>query len=357
MQWRACWVGLGVVTGMLSTTLAFGQTQPRDPLAAEALFRQGLDALKRDDWVVACKKFEKSLELEPAVSTQFKLAKCREHENKLASAWYAYELALKMNRESQASERRRSELEGAIVNAISALKPRVPTLRMVVNPMPEGLVIARDGEPFASTLLGETIPIDPGQHEIIVRAPTYQDYRQKLDVPAGRAVELVVELVAERTKESAVTPVKPSPPVAIVPETKSIVRSPTVAERPVSNSTHSESFVWNQRHTGLAFTAVGVVSLGIASYYGVKTLQKVSEMDDYKRDDGSYERGVMGPHDEAVKNQRVGLVLACAGTAFSSLGLTLYLTAKRGNEERPQANHSTLALHLSPVGIQAEGGF
>jgi len=124
---------------------AYAQTPVHDPIGAEALFRQGLAALKSGDWTVACSKFQASVDLEPAVSTWVKVAKCHEHEGKLASAWYDYQRATKLNHELDQTERRREELGDFIRKAVATLEPRIPKLSVTVEPRPEGLQIYRDG--------------------------------------------------------------------------------------------------------------------------------------------------------------------------------------------------------------------
>jgi hypothetical protein len=50
----------------------------RDPVAAEALFRAGRDALKRGAWAAACSKLAESQTLDPAAGTALNLAVCQE---------------------------------------------------------------------------------------------------------------------------------------------------------------------------------------------------------------------------------------------------------------------------------------
>src|SRR5688572_14952271 len=107
---------LSVALALALTTLcaappALAQTA-RDPAAAEALFNTAKELLKAGDWANACAKFRASMELDPAVGTQIKIAKCHEHDGKLATAWYAYQRARQLNREKvDQSEARRRELD------------------------------------------------------------------------------------------------------------------------------------------------------------------------------------------------------------------------------------------------------
>src|SRR5258706_7329882 len=73
---------------MLLPGLALGA--PRDPAAAEALFRAGRAAADKGDYVTACPKFEESNRLDPELVTAFNLADCDEHVGKVASAWQLF---------------------------------------------------------------------------------------------------------------------------------------------------------------------------------------------------------------------------------------------------------------------------
>src|SRR4051812_40177212 len=76
-----------------------GAEPARDPVAAEALFQQARELLKQGAWGEACSKFETSMELDPSVSVLLKIARCREHEGKLAQAWYQLQRARALNLE------------------------------------------------------------------------------------------------------------------------------------------------------------------------------------------------------------------------------------------------------------------
>src|SRR3954470_17543612 len=73
---------------MLVPGLAFAA--PRDPAAAEALFRAGRAAVDRGDYVAGCSKFEESNRLDPEVGTAFNLADCDEHIGKVAFSWQLF---------------------------------------------------------------------------------------------------------------------------------------------------------------------------------------------------------------------------------------------------------------------------
>src|SRR5262245_52850537 len=71
---------------------AFGQA--RDAATAEALFRQGRQAMEAKSYAQACPKFAESQKLDPAAGTLMNLATCEEKLGKLASAWQHWKEAI-----------------------------------------------------------------------------------------------------------------------------------------------------------------------------------------------------------------------------------------------------------------------
>jgi|GEM_PF-2005449 len=353
------------LVGFPATT--FAQEHPaRDPVGAEELFRQGVVAKNRGDWQTACDKFKKSFDLEPAVSTQYKLASCHEHAGRLASAWYGYQSALKMNRHTPSHKRQR-ELDTSIRAALAELEPRIPRLRIRVEPTAEGLELMRDGDSLApASVLGEPLPVDPGEHTVAARAPGFTEQEVRVTVTEGRTFDVVLELVAAASSHAvgqqlpapaaparrapalskplptaAVPPAPSQPPqVAAVPPASALEASNSSAPqtglrvphqpqngKPVDRASYRG---WTQVQTAYVVGAAGIVSLLAAGYFGLRTLDYVSQMHDHRRDDGTYDGGVMEPRDRAVKSQTIGLVLAGAGAVLGAVGIGLYTTAPHG---------------------------
>jgi hypothetical protein len=356
--------GVGVAMCLLRATTAWGQPKPRDPVGAEALFRQGLAALKANDWQTGCEKFRKSMVLDGSVSTQFKLAKCSEHDGKLATAWYEYETALKLNRDAQTSDRRKMELEAAIRAAIATLKPRVPMLSVKVAPRPDGLEVSRDGIPIDNSVLGESLPVDPGDHELLARAPGFHEVRQRVTVAEGRPVEIDLRLVAKpvstipqplppQVSATAFPAAKPSAEAQRQPISPS-VRPPKATE--VELDTGSKSFRWGQQETGLTLAGTGALALAAAGYCGIRTWMYISDMDDFKHSsDNTYDKGVFGPRDNAAKFQTLGFAFAGAGAALVGIGLDLYLTASPRKPTTAQVRSAKVEVQVVPFEVMAQG--
>ena len=359
---------LGVIVSISAPTEVLAQTPGRDPVGAEALFRQGVAAKKRNDWENACDKFRKSMELDPAVSTQFKIASCDEHVGKLATAWYEYRTAQTMNRET-GSEKRRNELEKSIKGAIDALEPRVPALRINVSPTDPKikLDIERDDLPVApASVLGEALPIDPGEHVIIVRSPGFLEQRIHVTVIEGKTVEAAITLVpvsatapGAATTESLLGPTPPSSePVPQRPPRKTndrqileICRGPALSR----NMDVRRRDTSGQKQAAVVIGGTGAITLGVAGFYGMRTWWFVGKMNDHRKPDGTYDSGVYGPHDAATRSQTTGFVLAGVGAALTGLGIALYATAPSPGGVARSAAAPRFVVGFAPAAAFARG--
>ena len=291
----------------------------RDPAGAEVLFAAGKRLLQSGDWASACDKFEKSLALDPAVSTLVKTARCRERDGKLTSAWYQYEQALKLNRElTPTSERRRRELDELIQSAIAALEPRIAKLRIIVTPAVPTCSVRRDGEEIPPAVLGEALPVDPGDHTVTVSAPNYETARRTVHLAEGEGFALEIALVAgpspmaSRSPETARTP-EPSG------EPKGDRGGPVVPPRSAGPDVA-------RTRVALALGVAGFISGGFATYFGIHTLALVSESNPKCNGDVCSHEGVE-LRDRARTAQTTAFVLAGAGAVLAGGAAVIYFTA------------------------------
>lgn len=157
----------GLVVLALASVMAWTPLARADAAAAEALFEQGRQAMETKDYDVACDKFRESQRLDPAAGTQFNLANCEEQRGKLATAWELYRSVIEQlpaddTRLATAKER------------AAGLANRLPKLTITLVPdAPKGTVVERDGVALGSASLGVALPVDPGKHEIVVKAPNH----------------------------------------------------------------------------------------------------------------------------------------------------------------------------------------
>ncbi len=363
--------GRFILGGLFLSSRALSQPVAHDPVAAESLFRHGLADRERGDWSGACAKFQKANELDPTVSTQCKIADCREHEGKLATAWYDFQTARKMNHDAQQSEKRRAALEKYISDALQALEPRVPLLHIRITPSSDGLQefrLMRDGQLISNSIIGESLPVDPGKHVVAAQAQGYSESRVDVFIVEGAKADVTLTLVAQPSTAS----LPPSQAERAVvtrsdqPDSETNRRQTNAANRTAATgsasgmltaSTGSRSLRWGQRQSALTIGGAGLLTFGFAGYFGIRTLVLVGQMNDHKKPDGTYDSGVYAPRNSALTSQTTGLVFAGIGTALTGLGIALYLTAPSRNEPSVSAVTPVLRLALTPTGIAATGAW
>jgi hypothetical protein len=154
-----------VLSAALFASAGASAQDTRDPAAAEELFRQGRAASEKNDFTTACAKFRESNRLDPAVGTVFNIADCEEKLGRLATSWTLFQEVVQ--RLPPADNRR------AIAEQRSAkLEPRVPKLSIHLGGAARtDVTVRRDGVSLGTASLDTPLPVDPGDHVVIVEAP------------------------------------------------------------------------------------------------------------------------------------------------------------------------------------------
>jgi hypothetical protein len=333
---------LSALGASLAHGIAFGEPVARDPIAAEALFETGKRLLNADDWKGACEKFEKSWELDPAVGTLLKIAKCHEHEGKLATAWYDYRRAESFNREKvEQSPARRRELDDFIRAEVKELEARLPRLTITAHEPPTDLTLCRDGQLISLAVLGEALPVDPGKHEVTAEAPGHVSERHAVNLSEGEAK--VVTLTLARATAQPLSSENPPAAKSVVaePAPRRPVASVLAPDRAEQRTATSGS---GQRAIGLLLGGAGVVGLGVGGYFGLRTLSLVRESDPYcQHPGGTCDEPGLRLRERAGRAQTSGIIAASVSGAALVAGAFVVVTAP-GKEE-------TVALRIAPTNL------
>ncbi|XXY15997.1 PEGA domain-containing protein [Sorangium sp. So ce216] len=286
------------------------QQPPRDPVAAEALFKSARALVDKGDYAAGCPKFEASLELNPSASTMINIARCHEREGKVATAWHDYNRAIVLNRET-AGEQRRRGLEAIAQKGIADLDARVPKLSVVVKSAPSGVEVQRDGTPVPAAALGEPLPVDPGPHEIRASAPGHETETRSVTLREGESV----------TVELTLRPAA-GPTAATAPEKAKEAQGGGVP-----------TWAWVSGAAGIALVGASVGFL-------IDDLSAIGALRDNCREvtGGTYCRpGYDFAADNARKNRDFGLFVGLGGAGLVALGVAAYGIAGSGGEKAPAA--------------------
>ena len=162
-----------VALGLSLTLLA--PVARADDTAALA-YRQAEDLVKQGKWAEACPLYDASYRADPQIGVLLHLADCHEHVGRIASAWAEFNDAVEL------AHRRGDNREALAQGRADALKPKLAYLHLAppASP-PPGIVVQRDGFDV-TVLVGTDMPIDPGDHEIVARAPGFLEWRKKITI-------------------------------------------------------------------------------------------------------------------------------------------------------------------------------
>jgi hypothetical protein len=301
--------------------------------AAEALFNQGRDLMTAGKFAEACPKFEASQQLDPGLGTMLNLAECYEKTGRTASAWAEYREAIPLARAAGSKARQDLATERAQV-----LQERLSTLtiRAMSGEDPNvHLEVRRDGVALQDAELGSPIPVDPGEHVIEAVAPGKQPWSSKIQVGAD-AAKVSVEIPALQPTGSGASPTA----TPVVTATAAPTGAPP-ADKPSSGSA--------MRTTGLVFGGVGVVGIGLGTFFGLQASSKWSDAKG-KCADYPYNCGAEGQdlQSSAKSQATISTVMFVAGGALLATGAVLYFTAPK---------QQSVALVIGPTSAFVKGSF
>jgi hypothetical protein len=324
-----------LVSGLPTTALA-------DETAAEQLFQEGLAALKRNDYAVACDAFAASNKADPSPGTQLNLALCFEKQKKWASSWTWYRSAVGLSQQRGQRERAQAAEEGA-----TKMKLLLHYVVISVHEPLTELVVKRDGAEVTTTLAGKDVPlpVDPGEHTIEVNARGKKPWSTVLKV----ADDTAIDHIEVPKLEDTTAPARPGP----APKTEAGPMAP-----PTDGS--------GQRTVGIIVGGAGLVA-GIAGgvLLGLASSQ-TSNRDKWRQDaatrvvgEGPTSQNVIndnasaeGYNKAAQNDQLIAAVCGAGALVLVGVGLVLYLTAPKG-PAKTAATTVVPSLHPAFGGLRA----
>jgi hypothetical protein len=321
---RGCEARLATLASVIAITIgsSSAKAEPTDQQKALALrlFDEGRSLLAGGKVAEACPKLEESRRLDPLPGTVLNLAVCHEKQGLAASAVAEFYEARAM------AERDKREDRVALANVhLHALESQVSNLVIVVAPtadIPE-LSIHLDGNPVGRAVWGTRIPVDPGEHAIEASAPNKKAWNVAAKVaPAGD-----VQTVTLTSLEDAPPPLVPAP--NLPPEPASPPAQTRALPLAFSSGHHGVS---GRRQIALVSTGIGIVGLGIGSYFGALAFRKHGEP-------GGATCTEL-PCDSSLRNEAASAADAstatfAAGLVGLALGAFLWFGDSSGSGDRP----------------------
>jgi len=218
--WRRTVASALVLGAVLAApTRLFAQPTPEELAAARQLFNEGKELEKQKSYERAIEKFKKVAGVKMTPQVRFHIALCEENLGHLVEAINGFELAAA---EAKRAGSTATEVAENAPKRASALHVRVPTLHLVVTGKVRTSRILLDGNPVSASMLGVSMPIDPGAHTVEVqsaagKATFHKDL--KLQERAAQSLEIQVNdvEVAAALKDTPPPRLPPPPPRSLAP--------------------------------------------------------------------------------------------------------------------------------------------
>jgi hypothetical protein len=212
---------------------------------ADALFQQGLDAMRAGNYETACPLLDQSYRADPLPGALFTLAECENGWGKFKNAMAHYRAFVDMLPSLPAARRESFEERRRIaVEKIAIATAGMPEITIAVErPAASGLTVRRNGAVVEASAYGVTQKVDPGEYVISARTADGSAWERR--VALAERDHVTVEIPSRLPRGAAAAEeVAPSAPTA-----------PVVAGAPASGSSTR----------ALAYLAGGIGVAGIAT--------------------------------------------------------------------------------------------
>jgi hypothetical protein len=296
---------------------ARAQSHNEDLARADSLFNAGKALLESGQNVDACAKFAESKRLAPGLGVTLYLADCYERIGRTASAWTEFRSAEGLARER--SDKRADVARGRA----QALEAKLNRLTITVAPtVPQsGLQILRDGAAVSSEEWGLAVPVDPGDHVVVVASPGHVQRTFPAHVgPEAPSATVRVDRLEDAAPAIASAPTPAPTPAAATPE-------PAPAPASVAPADPAATRRW----IGVGLAAAGVVGVALGAVFGLGAKSKLdqSNQDNHCDTKDTCDPTGLSLRSDASNAATLSTVMYALGGVAVAGGAVLYFTAPR----------------------------
>ena len=193
------------------------------------------------------------------------------------------------------------------------------------------MAITRDGEALPASVIGSELPIDPGEHEVVARAAGFKPWSTRVNV-AGEGTTVRVSIPALEPEPAAPAPAQAS------------TEAPPTAETPAQAPPRRTLAI-----AGIATAGVGVVGLGLGTYFGLTAQSKWHQAS--RSGSTCLDTACPALTQQASNDATLSTVFFVAGGVLAAAGVTLWVIAPSGKttehaELRPAVGPGMAGLEL-----------
>ena len=265
-----------VVSLVLTSASIARAASPADKAAARDHLKQAEELRKKGRVAEACQHLEEVERLYPQLPTLIELAECSEQAGDVVAAqahWAAARDRAKHDEKPQS----RAKAEGRL----AAMQKRVAHVTLQLANAPAGVQVSNDNVALDASALGGSLPMNPGDHVIVVKLAGHDDAKFPIKLADGdnQTVALAVGPVssgqaAAPPPPAAAAPTPPPPPPPLLGS------APNAATEPAKQDAapNAPAGWWSTEHkAGVILGIVGVAAIGGGSTLCVLASKKKSD--------------------------------------------------------------------------------
>ena len=159
-----------------------------DPAAAREQLKMGYELAQDGKCDKAIPHLLESLRLDPRAITLINLASCEEKTGRWAAA-----LGHWADARARAQAETATLIEEEATKRVRDLEKKIPRLTIVLaSGSPPGTEVTRDGVVLGAVSLGVALPVDPGSHTVVARAPGRADGSKTVALSEGESTRVEV---------------------------------------------------------------------------------------------------------------------------------------------------------------------
>jgi serine/threonine-protein kinase len=341
---RVAVAGLAAAAAVLATAQARAQSA-QSAAAAQVLFEEAKALMHDKRYAEACAKLVESNRLDAGIGTMLWLADCYEKNGQTASAWAEFVEAADLSEERH-DERRKVARERA-----AALEPTLPKLTIDVAPSvaaaAPGFEVARDGAVVGHAVWGTPVPVDPGTHTLVARAPLRKTWQSTVAVESGgRATVTVPPLPLERAPDALA---RPASAPANTPERTT--GSADARAAAIGAGATQERAGASQRTWGVVAGSMGLGAVGVGLVLGwiAKSHLDDSNANSHCFPDNRCDPTGTADRHEALDTAMASTITCIAGGVVFAAGVVLFATAPQAQRAPGMRSGSPQRLELRPL--------
>jgi len=339
---RRAWYAFAlIVCSSISTSwVAHAEPSASERATARSLAQEGYAALTEKNYAVAEDRFRRADELVHAPTLVMDRARALVGLRRFGEAYTAFQSVIveEVPAKAPAVWKRAKK---AAEQEIEAVKPRVAWLTIRVTGPTEPHV-ELDGQALPASSLGQRLPANPGEREVVVSAEGFISKQIKQTLTEGAEVDLALELVPEP---------KPAPVVVVVPP-------------PAPDPTKQDTERRGQRNRTLSYVAFGVSGVGLAvgattGILWLKARSDIKESCGSLSCEASTESEASRYEDQQQRYNTYGTLSAigfAVGVAGAATGITLILLEPKANSDE-KAKTAYVTPYFAGTSLGLRGAF